>query len=513
MFNDFLKKIMVDKYLITHAKENSFDSFNNAYLKQRKADILFFESKLDEFNNICLSFNSDKTPKVVMSFSQLIDFNFKIMLLAIDGDNLKNKEFFQKNIAELGEKLSNRAVIRVNEINKSYISLEHVIEASDQVFDIFGNLISNGFSGEIYFFQNDGKALYFEIKNLFNELNYDLTKIDKAIKIQTLELKNFLTQNNLLKDYNINDIEILQQANFLNEKNQKFYLNNYFTSEEFTLKNQIKNPDSFKGIYLEICNFIKAQTSQSNQIIQSFIETCLFDYNATKATPAELSSVVKKIKVIALNFDKVSDSIKSAVLNSFLKSLEHEKSSNLIVFFVAVFFENIILSDSKRRFLEIIYENDLFLNKVIDLKQVFSKKIEIIYPTLFLSNNYEYSFSEASSIAYFDNVDKEILKITILEKIKSFNPLNLIFKKSFLSEIIENSSSFFVKNLAEFVEKNFDDIEKNKFRDAISSSIFSQDFINYSSDKVKILYRLLPKEIQQKLPPDFAPKKKSGMFD
>ena len=152
MFNDFLKKIMVDKYLITHAKENSFDSFNNAYLKQRKADILFFESKLDSFNNICLSFNSDKTPKVVMSFSQLIDFNFKIMLLAIDGDNLKNKEFFQKNIAELGEKLSNRAVIRVNEINKSYISLEHVIEASDQVFDIFGNLISNGFSGEIYFF-------------------------------------------------------------------------------------------------------------------------------------------------------------------------------------------------------------------------------------------------------------------------------------------------------------------------------------------------------------------------
>ena len=349
MFNDFLKKIMVDKYLITYAKENSFDSFNNAYLKQRKADILFFESKLDEFNNICLSFNSDKTPKVVMSFPQLIDFNFKIMLLAIDGDNLKNKEFFQKNIAELGEKLSNRAVIRVNEINKSYISLEHVIEASDQVFDIFGNLISNGFSGEIYFFQNDGKALYFEIKNLFNELNYDLTKIDKAIKIQTLELKNFLTQNNLLKDFNINDIEILQQANFLNEKNQKFYLNNYFTSEEFTLKNQIKNPDSFKGIYLEICNFIKAQTSQSNQIIQSFIETCLFDYNATKATPAELSSVVKKIKVIALNFDKVSDSIKSAVLNSFLKSLEHEKSSNLIVFFVAVFFENIILSDSKRR--------------------------------------------------------------------------------------------------------------------------------------------------------------------
>ena len=180
---------------------------------------------------------------------------------------------------------------------------------------------------------------------------------------------------------------------------------------------------------------------------------------------------------------------------------------------MAVFFENIILSDSKRRFLEIIYENDLFLNKAIDLKQVFSKKVEIIYPTLFLSNNYEYSFSEASSIAYFENVDKEILKITILEKIKSFNPLNLIFKKSFLSEIIENSTSFFVKNLAEFVEKNFDDIEKNKFRDAISSSIFSQDFINYSADKVKVLYRLLPKEIQQKLPAEFAPKKKSGMFD
>jgi hypothetical protein len=504
---------MVDKYLITYTKESSFDSFNNSYLKQRKADILFFESKLDEFNNICLSFNSDNTPKVVISFSQLVDLNSKIMLLSIDGDNLKNKEFVQKNIADIGGKLNNRAIIRINKINKFYSSLEHVIEDSNQVFDIFGNLISNGLSGEIYFFQNDGKVIYFEIKNLFNELNYDLTKIDKAIKVQTLELKNFLTQNNLLKDYDINDIEILQQTNFFNEKNQKFYLNNYFLSEEFNLKNQIKNPDSFKGIYLEICNFIKSQTSQNNQIIQSFIEICLFDYNATKATPTELSSIVKKIKVIALNFDKVSDSVKSAILNSFLKGLENEKSSNLIVFFMAVFFENIILSDSKRRFLEIIYENDLFLNKAIDLKQVFSKKIEIIYPTLFLSNNYEYSFSEPSAIAYFDNVDKEILKITILAKIKSFNPLNLIFKKSFLSEIIENSSYFFVKNLAEFVEKNFDDIEKNKFRDAISSSIFSQDFINYSADKVKILYRLLPKEIQQKLPADFAPKKKSGMFD
>jgi hypothetical protein len=70
-----------------------------------------------------------------------------------------------------------------------------------------------------------------------------------------------------------------------------------------------------------------------------------------------------------------------------------------------------------------------------------------------------------------------------------------------------------VKNLAEFVEKNFDDIEKNKFRDAISANIFSQNFINYSADKAKILYRLLSKEIQQKLPADFAPKKKSGLFD
>ena len=31
------------------------------------------------------------------------------------------------------------------------------------------------------------------------------------------------------------------------------------------------------------------------------------------------------------------------------------------------------------------YENDLFLNKAINLKQVFSKKIEINYATLFLS--------------------------------------------------------------------------------------------------------------------------------
>jgi hypothetical protein len=504
---------MVEKHLITHTASSSFDNFNNAYAKTKNADILFIDFKLDEFQNICLSFNADKTPKVAINFSQLLDLKFKILLLTSEGDNSKNKEFIQKNIVAIGQNLTNKAIIRINKINKSNNSLEHVFRASDQIFDVFGNLISNGFSGEIYFFQNDGKILLFEIKNLFNELNYDVIKIEKAIKFQTTELKNFLEKNNFQTDFNVKDIELLQQNNFFNEKNQKFYFNNYFLSEDFTLKNQIKNPDNFKAIYLEICNFIKTQNLQNNQIIQSFIEICLFDYNAEKATASELSIITKKIKTIAINFDKINDSIKSTVLNSFLKCLEYEKSSNLIVFFLAVFFENIILSESKRRFLEIVYENDLFLNKAIDLKQVFSKKIEINYATLFLSKNYEYSFSENSAIAYFENVEKETLKAIILAKSRSFNPLNLIFKKSFLSEIIEDSSYFLVKNLAEFVEINFDDIEKNKFRDAVSANIFSQNFINYSADKAKSLYRLLPKEIQQKLPPDFAPKKKSGLFD
>ena len=504
---------MVEKHLITHTSTSSFDNFNNAYSKTKNADILFIDFKLDEFQNICLSFNADKTPKVAINFSQLTDLNFKIALLSIEGDNLKNKEFIQKNIIAIGEKLTNRAIIYINKINKSYNSLDHVFHASDQIFDIFGNLISNGFSGEIYFFQNDGKILLFEIKNLFNELNYDTIKIEKAIKFQTAELKNFLVKNNLCEVYDVKDIELLQNNNFFNEKNQKFYFNNYFLSEDFTLKNQIKNPDNFKAIYLEICNFIKTQNISNNQIIQSFIEICLFDYNAEKATASELSIIVKKIKTIAVNFDKINDSIKSTILNSFLKCLDYEKSSNLIVFFLAVFFENIILTESKRRFLEIVYENDLFLNKAIDLKQVFSKKVEVIYATLFLSKNYEYSFSENSAIAYFENADKEILKTIILAKSKNFNPLNLIFKKTFLSQIMADSSYFLVKNLAEFVEKNFDDIEKNKFRDAVSANIFSQNFINYSADKAKILYRLLPKEIQQKLPADFAPKKKSGLFD
>lgn len=508
-----LIKNMVEKYLIKHTSATSFDNFNDAYSKTKSSDILFFNFKLDEFQNICLSFNSDNTPKVVINFLQLLDLNFKILLLNIEGENLNNKEFVQKNIIQINGKLTNRAIIRINKINKSTSSFEHVFHSSDQIFDIFGNLISNGFSGEIYFFQNDGKILIFEIKNLFNELNYDAIKIEKAIKFQTAEFKNFLVNNNLQSDYNVKDIELLQQANFFNEKNQKFYFNNYFLNEDFVLKNQTKNPDNFKAIYLEICNFIKNQNLLNNQIIQSFIEICLFDYNAEKATATELSGVIKKIKTIALNFDKVNEIIQISILNSFLKSLEYEKSSNLIVFFTSVFFENIILTESKRKFLDIIYQNDLFLNKAIDLKQVFSKKIEIIYSTLFLSRNYEYSLSEASSIAYFENVDKEILKAIILAKSKSFNPLNLIFKKSFLSEIIQNSSYFLVKNLVEFVEKNFDDIEKNKFRDAVSAGIFSRDFINYSSDKAKILYRLLPKEIQQKLPPDFAPKKKSSLFD
>ena len=504
---------MVEKFFITQGNTNSFDSFNNAYSKTKKADILFFDSKLDEFQNICLSFNLDKTPKVVVNFSQLLDLNSKILLLTFEGDGQKNKEFIHQNIAKIGEKYINRALIYVNKIKNSNNSLGHVLEQSDQIFDIFGNLVANGFSGEIYFFQNDGKILLFEIKNLFNELNYDAIKIEKAIKFQTTEFKNFLANNNLCQVYDVKDIELLQNNNFFNEKNQKYYFNNYFLSEEFTLKNQVKNPDNFKALYLEICNFIKHQNLQNNQIIQSFIEICLFDYNAEKAKASELSIIVKKIKTIALNFDKINDSIKSTILNSFLKCLDYEKSSNLIVFFLAVFFENIILTESKRRFLEIIYQNDLFLNKAIDLKQVFSKKVEINYATLFLSKNYEFSFSENSAIAYFENADKEILKTIIFAKSKNFNPLNLIFKKTFLSQIIEDSSYFLVKNLAEFAEKNFDDIEKNKFRDAISSSIFSQNFINYSADKAKILYRLLPKEIQQKLPPDFAPKKKSGLFD
>jgi hypothetical protein len=52
--------------------------------------------------------------------------------------------------------------------------------------------------------------------------------------------------------------------------------------------------------------------------------------------------------------------------------------------------------------------------------------------------------------------------------------INSIFKKSFLSEIIQNSSYFFVKNLAEFVEKNFDEWERwNTFlsRDLKSSQM------------------------------------------
>jgi hypothetical protein len=140
---------MVEKYLITHTSSSSFDNFNNAYLKRKNADILFFDSKLDEFQNICLSFNSDSTPKVVVNFVQLLDLNFKIALLTIEGDNSINKEFIQKNIIQINGKLINCAIIRVNKINKSYKSLENVFEASDQVFDIFGNLLSGGFSGEI----------------------------------------------------------------------------------------------------------------------------------------------------------------------------------------------------------------------------------------------------------------------------------------------------------------------------------------------------------------------------
>ena len=74
---------MVEKHLISHAKSSSFDNFNNAYSKRKNADILFFDCKLDEFQNICLSFNSDLTPKVVVNFSQLLDLNFKIVLHTI----------------------------------------------------------------------------------------------------------------------------------------------------------------------------------------------------------------------------------------------------------------------------------------------------------------------------------------------------------------------------------------------------------------------------------------------
>ena len=69
---------MVEKYLITHTATSSFDNFNNAYSKTKNADIIFADFKLDEFENICLSFNADKTPKVAINFAQLLDLKFKI---------------------------------------------------------------------------------------------------------------------------------------------------------------------------------------------------------------------------------------------------------------------------------------------------------------------------------------------------------------------------------------------------------------------------------------------------
>lgn len=105
------------------------------------------------------------------------------------------------------------------------------------------------------------------------------------------------------------------------------------------------------------------------------------------------------------------------------------------------------------------------------------------------------------------------MKIILYSEVGGFNIINRIIKKKFLNEVIENATVFTVKALVKYIEDNFDDIEKNKFRDSVSRIIFTRNFIDNNAEKLKSLFKLLPVNIQEILPSEYAPlKNKSNLF-
>ncbi|MFM7557172.1 MAG: hypothetical protein ACKO46_01205 [Alphaproteobacteria bacterium] len=491
---------MTEKYFISHTRKDDYQKFFSDFNTRRKVEILFIHAKLEEQDKLILSSNIDGNKKISLDFSQITEFKPKILLINIEADNEISKNFIESNLKNNLANFQNSSIIRINYYHNFVNNFDNIFNKYDNIFEIMANLFGIGAVGEFNYINNELKILQFPISDIFTEAKFKIENIGNKIKKNINDFTDFIRNNKLQESLNLKDLEIMLQNDYFNNKNQNNYIENYFSDQNYIIKNQLKNPANFQVIFQEIVDYIRHQNSMDGYIIQVFLKHNLWATEfQNKINASDLSNLVAKIKLLVSIYCKTSDNIQANINNAFIQALNQVNQTSIAEFLIMVFAENIILSEMKIDFRKFINENIEILNKSLDLGKILNKNGRVIYKNFYYDDECDFSFNKDSVVAYFNNLDKDFLKEYLYEKIPSINPLNLIFKKYFINDIIKNSNSFVVIALANFIVAKFDDIEKNRLRDFISAKLFSDEFYTENADKVKALKSLLPIEVQQKI--------------
>jgi len=501
---------MVEKFFASHNKTNSFDDLSDIKLS-KKIDILFIDSKIEDRDKFCLSYQTNNSIKDFLKFEDFASFSAKILLLRIVSHGLNVRDFIDQNLANNNQIFKNSLIIDIEDCQYALSTLEYVFKNSENLSQIIANLMASGINFSVNFIDENGNIIKYIYKNSFNSDRYNLELVEKNIKQSLILFKQFIEQN--LPNYHneINEINSLLLTNFISN-NYYIYLKNFFTSYDFCYQSQINNPDNFSLLLNEIINYYKKIESSNFIILESFIENCLIPSNIEKSNPNDLVLCVKKIIILSKILDKISVIMQMSLIASFQNSLNQVKSVNLTSFLIINLYENIIFNESKIFLLNNVKKNNFLANRGIELSNIFSG-YKIDYKSLFDEQS-DYSFSELTATTYFNILDKDIFLNIVCSYEKTFNPLKLIFKKKFINFIIVHSSNYTLKNMTKYIDDNFDDIEKNRIRDGVSRAIFSKKFIDNNFERIRLIYRLIPIEVQQVLPSELAPSKnKSKLFD
>ena len=496
---------MTHSFFIKHTSKNSFENFNNLLTENKNFDQIFINTKFDDKQNFILNYNDDNSVKIAKPLEEIINLNCKIFIIKISGDNNENHRIFLSNLDNIKDKINDKIIIRINDDNFVEKTLDKIYSNCENIYDLIAILSLAGCDFELYYISNKNYTKC-DLKSIFLQGEYKYNNIENAHKSLILNFKNFCDINKLDLLFNEGYKDLLIKIYF-NDNNQKLYIYNYFNSDYFKIKNPLKNPDNFYKFFLEIINSYKNQIIFGQNLINQFLEIFLIDIiNITNSQ--EISSNLKKIQIIAQNFDKYGNEIQDIFINQFFINLQKEKSNNLIVLYIMFFVENIIFTESKKKFIIEANKIDFFINRAIDLNQIISKKPKIYYAILFNAENFEYSFTNSSVNAYLDAVDKDNLLNILIDDYKTSSIFALFSKKKFINYIILNSQLFVINELMKYINKKFNDIEKNKIRYAISSNIFNESFIELNIDKIKALYSILPPDVLQKIPKEILNSKK-----
>jgi len=501
---------MVEKFFVSHSKAYSSDDLLDIKLS-KKIDILFVDCNIENNDKFCIAYNSNNSIKDFLKFEDFAKFSAKIILFRI-GKHVSNiKNIIPEQLSKNNELFQNSAIIFVEDCRFVMSTLSHIFSSCDDLLQIISNLMYCGINHDVYMVDSNAKIFTYNHYNSFAKDNYNLELAEKSINNSIQNFQKFILENfnnYLPKNYKIEEIKI---ENF-SSNIQKLYLKNFFSSDFFINQSQLNNPDNFSLILNEIINFYKKNENPNFFILEAFIELCILPSNIEKCSSNDLSICLKKIHILSKLFDKISVIVQMSIVSGFLNCLNQIKSANISSFLIINLFENIIFSESKIFFIDEIKKSKYLTNRGIELSSIFSGS-KVNYKSLFDEQS-DYSFSEITASAYFNCLDKDVFLNIVLTLEKTFNPIALIFRKKFINFIIKNSSNYTIKYLVNFVDTNFDDIEKNRIRDEISVAIFTKKFIDNNFDKIRSLYRLIPIQVQQSLPSELAPtKNKSKVFN